>query len=399
MLLFPFRQQAFCSGSCLTSGLVQELMKLRKLRFALGFVSIFFSVFVIVTDVCVLSQRECLSAGSTFKSSMLNSLRKISFRKLAEYLPDNKQIDIRRLPRGLNHHVWEKNCIQKIEKLCSFPIFPKAPDQRGVIHRAEITEPKDSETDGHRLFGFLIPSSTGEHHFAVASNGMAEVWLSESDNWRTAKQIASIRRLHMKSEVSAWDFNISKTQISSGIYLKSRVRYYLEILYALDSQTKVENFLQVAWKQPHHSSYEVIAGESLSWYKNDSNLAAYRMFDDDLPNAMSCIKKIEQGYHNKHMKLDISLPFLPHTSVSKALPMCPYRPSYVLARSDLQGFQRSDGVKKHVQKTYTYPFTIVDDIIRLKRSFTFYYEYPLDEEEAWSIVNTYMEALETKYLG
>ena len=374
-------------------------MKLRTLRFALGFVAIFFSVFIIVTDVCVLVQRGCLSAESTIKSSMLNSLQKISLQALAEYLPDNKQIDVRRLPRGLNHHVWEKNCIPKIEKLCSFPIFPKAPDQRGVIHRTEITEPKDSETDGHRLFGFLIPSTTGEHHFAVASNGMAEVWLSENDNWRTAKQIAFIRPLHLKSELSPWDFNISKTQISTGVYLKSRVRYYFEILYALDTQSKVENFLQVAWKQPHHINYDVIAGQSLSWYKNDSKMAAHRMFDDDLPNANSCIKKIEQGYHNKHMELDTSLPFLRHTAVSKALPMCPYRPSYVLARSDLQGFQRSDGVKKHVQKTFTYPFTIVDGIVRLKRSFTFYYEYPLDEEEAWSIVNTYMDALETNYLG
>lgn len=374
-------------------------MKLRTLRFALGFVAIFFSVFIIVTDVCILGQRECLSAGFTIKSSMLNSLQKISFQALAEYLPDNKQIDVRRLPRGLNHHVWEKNCIQKIEKLCSFPIFPKAPDQRGVVHRTEITEPKDSETDGHRLFGFLIPSTTGEHHFAVASNGMAEVWLSENDNWRTAKQIAFIRPLHLKSELSPWDFNISKTQISTGMYLKSRVRYYFEILYALDTQTKVENFLQVAWKQPHHINYDVIAGQSLSWYKNDSEMAAHRVFDDDLPNAKSCIKKIEQGYHNKHMELDASLPFLRHTAVSKALAMCPYRPSYVLARSDLKGFQRSDGVKKHVQKTFTYPFTIVDGIVRLKRSFTFYYEYPLDEEEAWSIVNTYMDALETNYLG
>lgn len=65
-------------------------MKLRTLRFALGFVAIFFSVFIIVTDVCVLGQRGCLSAGSTIKSSMLNSLQKISFQALAEYLPDNK---------------------------------------------------------------------------------------------------------------------------------------------------------------------------------------------------------------------------------------------------------------------------------------------------------------------
>ena len=99
-----------------------------------------------------------------------------------------------------------------IETLCNFPVFPNAPDQRQVISRTEITAPKDAGTDGHRLFGFVLPNSTGEYQFA-------EIWLSLSKNWRAAKMIA----FDVKST------NASETQVSSGIHIKAKVKYCIEI--------------------------------------------------------------------------------------------------------------------------------------------------------------------------
>lgn len=360
-------------------------MKLRTLRMTLTFVSLFFSAFVIVSHICVLSHYQCLSVGTTFRSSMYASL------SMQESLQD-----IHRLTRGLNHHTWRKNCVRKIETLCNFPIFPKAPDQRRIIHKTEIKEPMDAATDGHRLIGFLLPDKTGEYHFAVAANGFAEVWLSRSENWRASKLIASARLMREKS----WDFTGSETQISSGVALEATVSYYIEILYVLGASNRTDNFLQVAWKRPQGSNFEVITGKYLSLFTNDSSMAKNRVFDDGLPFAHSCTSKRKYGHNNKHMTKDSDMiSFLEHSEVNKALKYCKYRPSYSIEASHLKDFKRFDGVRRYIQRTYIYPFPVVDGIIQLKRSLNLYYEFALDKEEAWSIVYKYMDALEVSYFG
>lgn len=367
-------------------------MRLRTIKLGLTFASLSFAAFLIVSHICVFSQYECLSVSTTVESSMHALLQRISLQESLQ--------DAHHLLRGLNHHLWEKNCVRKIETLCNFPVFPKAPDQRHVIYRTEIKEPIYAATDAHRLLGFLIPSTTGEYHFGVASNGFAEVWLSGSENWRTAIQIASVTPLRKKSEIYKWEFNSFQTQISSGILLEARARYYIEILYALGTPNETDNFLQVTWKRPQEANFEVITGHELSLFTNDIKMAKYKVFDDDLPMAFSCISKLKHGNNNKHMRIDPErIPFLDHTAVNKALPYCEYQPSYVLTESRLQGFKQFDGVRRHIQRTYIYPFPVVDGIIRLKRSFNLYYEFSLDEEEAWSIVYRYMEAIELNYFG
>ncbi|XP_068717100.1 uncharacterized protein [Montipora capricornis] len=378
-------------------------MKLRTLRLRVAIAAIVLWIFVIVAHVCIVSQLKDFSTDAMFKSMLPQEL--LLFQESGKLLSDDQVVDVRvtdvrRSLVGLNHHIWKGNCVRKIETLCNFPMFPKAPDQRKVIYRTEITEPKNATTDGHRFIGFLIPYTSGEYNFAVASNGIAEVWLSDSENWKMAKQIAFVRPLHQNSaSFKQWDFNVSRTQISSGIHLKASVRYYIEMSYTFGTQNTVENFVQVAWKRSQESNFSVIEGRSLSLYTNDSELAKYKIFDDKLPDAASCDSKIEKGYYNTHMSIDTTIPYLQHTAVNQALLLCQYQPSYVLDCSNLTSFKQYDGVKRHVQRTYAYPFPVVDGSIRLRRGSNFYYEFPLDEEEALSIVSKYMEALETTYFG
>ena len=140
-------------------------------------------------------------------------------------------INIHDFLSGLNQHIWDKNCLKTIESPCNFPIFPKAPDKRQVIHRTEITvtEQKHSTTDAHRIFGFIHPHFTGDHQFAVASNGYAEVWLSESANWRKVKEITYLKpfqKITTSVTIAGRPFNVSRKQISSKIHLKAKSRYY-----------------------------------------------------------------------------------------------------------------------------------------------------------------------------
>ncbi|XP_067044543.1 uncharacterized protein [Acropora muricata] len=380
-------------------------MKVQTLRFVIASASFFLSTIIIVTDICLLSGYECFAGvGGTNAETIILSLRRLSFQEpyALKSLENHKYIGD--LSSGLNQHVWDKNCLKTIESLCNFPIFPKAPDRRHVIHRTEITEKKDSTTDAHRIFGFVQPNLTGDYQFAVASNGYAEVWLSETANWRTMKEIANIKpfdRNTTNTAVTGRTSNVSEKQTSSKIYLKANSSYYLEILYALGSQTKGEYFLRVSWKQPQESNFVVIDSDSLFVFKNDSEEERYKMYDDELPNARSCFKEsANQRYNKTHMKVNpVKIPFLEHTSVSKALPSCDYRPSYLPDAATLKYFGRYHGVFKHVKRIHTFPFPFAEGIARDFRRQRYFVEFPLEEEEAWSVVERYMDSLEKSYFG
>ena len=96
---------------------------------------------------------------------------------------------------------------------------------------------------------------------------------------RSGKRIAFIRPFDAQS-VPKWNFDASETQISTGIHLKAKGKYYIKIMYALGAHGKSENFLQVAWKQPQQSNFKTIGSEYLLVYTNDSEKGRYKIFDD-----------------------------------------------------------------------------------------------------------------------
>ncbi|KAK2569448.1 N-acetyl-beta-glucosaminyl-glycoprotein 4-beta-N-acetylgalactosaminyltransferase 1 [Acropora cervicornis] len=362
-------------------------MKLQTLKLALVFGSFLLVLIIIVSDLCLLGRYECFGGFREIDSTkdISSFFKHFLFQEPLDLLEKDENIS----SRGLNQHVWDKNCLKTIESLCNFPVFPNAPDKRQVIYRTEITEPKDSTTDAHRIFGFVQPNLTGDYQFAVASNGYAEVWLSESANWSTAT-------------ATGRTFNVSSKQISSRIYLKAETRYYIEIVYALGIQSKGEYFLRVSWKQPQESNFVVIESNFLFPFKNDTEAGKQKMYDDELPNAKSCNKDgANQGYKNKHLTMDQKkIPFLEHTSVSKVLPSCEYRPSYLPDAATLKGFRQYHGVYKHVKGIHTFPFSFPEGIVLESEHEVYSFDqFPLQEEEAWSVVERYMDSLKKSYFG
>lgn len=369
------------------------MMKLQTLKFAVTFGSAFVWCLVILVDFCLFGEHKCFPDHR----SIIVSLESFAFGDPSELIDEDENVDD--LPKGLNHHTWEKNCARTIELLCNFPVFPKAPDTRRVINRTAILKRKDTATDAHRLFGFILPNSTGEYRFAVASNGFAEVWLGRTKNWRTAKMVVFMQPFYAKRILAGQEFNVSKTQISSEIHLKAKVRYYIEILYTLGRKDQMEHFVLVAWQRPKQPNFEIIKPEFLRQFLNDGAKGKYKMFDDELPDALSCFSSEERDHANKHMKPE-TLPYLGHDEVRRALQFCKYRPSYVLDPKAFLGrtFPRYSGVSRHVQKTRTFPLSFVDGIVQNKKArMPFIAEQPLDENEAWSVVFRYMDALETSY--
>lgn len=353
---------------------------------------------LILTDICLFGRQECFPNPTKLKSNLVDSLERLSF---LEDTATDKDENVLELPKGLNHHVWENNCVKTIETICNFPVFPKAPDRRQAIFRTEITAPQSSGVDGHRLIGYVLPDLSGEYHFAVVSNGFSEVWLSPIKSWRAAKQVAYINPQDVPSTIKKWDFESLKSQISTRIYLKARRQYFIEIMYSVGARKTGEHFLQVAWKRPGKSMFEIIEDQSLSLYANDSEKAQYKMFDDELPDAHYCAK-YRKGYTNKYMRRAI-YPTLKNSAVNRTLNFCYYRPSYLLGPDnfhDLSNFQIYDGVKKHVLQTTSFPYPNIDGVVRDQEAHSvFWAENPLSEQEAWSVVERYIEAIEESYPG
>ena len=302
---------------------------------------------------------------------------------------DNKTIEIEvvNFTKGLNQHTWTKNCQKSIEQLCTYPIFPNAPDKRNFVENVDITSSAENDLDGFRFLGFLRPNANGEYIFSVTSNGFAEVWLSTNKNWANGKKIAYTKPQDAKS-----------TSNSSGVNLLSRGIYYIEILYARGAQKGNGTFIQLAWKRPDRNGFEIIDKAFFSTYKNDSDKVQMKVYDNDLPDVLACAP-LRLKIINKYMKPN-TLTYLESSAVGKALDFCEYKPSYLLNPASLSGFGQYHGVSRHTHKTYSFPYTNVDGIVRNERiGKAFKAEYPLDEQEARSVVNRYIAALEKSCPG
>ena len=98
--------------------------------------------------------------------------------------------------------------------------------------------------------------------------------------------MVSLRPFDLQKPLKRWDVTASRWQVSSGVPLKARRRYYIETMYSLGALNYVDgNFLKVGWKRPQQSSFEIIEDGFLSLYTNDSEKGKLKIFDHELPDA------------------------------------------------------------------------------------------------------------------
>lgn len=295
---------------------------------------------------------------------------------------------------GLNQHIWEKPCLISLEQLCNYPIFPKAPDNRTIVENANLTA-VGKAIAGIRLLGYLRPNVTSEYYFLIASNGFAELWLSEDKNWKNAKKIAYINSRYSRTTLNRVSLQGMKSQMSDGVSLSARMRYYFEVIYVQDTEQSDVHFIEVAWKRPGKSKFDIVDRRMFLPYKADGSKAGLRMYDEDLPDVSACVKF--RSRKSEYLKPE-TRPFLDHKLVKWALKYCEYRPSYIFKAGSLRDFKHFHGVHNHTKKTSSYPFTEVNGVFRTRKlSKTFIAEYPLDAKEAILVVSKYLKALKRVY--
>eukprot|EP01137_Pigoraptor_chileana_P017133 Opistho-2@74753 len=305
------------------------------------------------------------------------------------------------LPRGsVNRHVYGDVCGNTVDAGRKNVKFPKSPDRRDLVQSLESKLGFDNYFC--RLFGFIHPPASGAYRFAISCDDHCELWVSKSASPKDEEKLAFVGTT-AESRGEEWsqenDWSKYPSQQSVEVIMEAGKRYYVEVLH---KQLGGGEHVEVAWKQPGSSGFEIIAGNNLSPYVDESGLAqgavvadddGHGHSPDDLPPSHSHRTGDQSGGQisappadeRDHFHL---VPLLDDAETSNILPECEYAPSYIMHRP----LRRYEGVNL-VRESEVYP----DDHTSLKDGNNIHPgNRPVHQSAAEDVVNKFMAALNAK---
>ena len=269
---------------------------------------------------------------------------------------------------NLNLHLWSDTCARDLNILCNLPMFPRAPDQRRLVNETVIVD-NLADLEGIRLFGFISPDKSGFYLFTVRFCS-AEVWLSHNENWRNARKVLG-SDIQPKKDL----------QISSKIALVAGNKYFIEVV---STCFRKRNKIQLLWKTPVSSVFEVINGTFLSSFVDENGLNS-KIYDGLLPDSPVCTSR---KYKTKYFQVHQEISYLSHDKVQDILPYWDYNPSYTVEKR----IKHYQAIRLYHVHTFLYPFP--DD-----KNLQYANNRPLSKDEALEVVRIFMESFEEKMSG
>ena len=152
--------------------------------------------------------------------------------------------------------------------LTVLPHFPLAPSGRQYLRTFETPE-NTATVYVARIRGFVVPPTTGEYRFWIASDDSSELWLGDDEDPRSARVIASV-----PTWTAPKDWNRFPSQRTPLVRLEAGRKYYVEVLHV---QRGGDDHLSVAWEGPGVAQ-QIVTGNYLMPWVRDINL--------DGPNAV-----------------------------------------------------------------------------------------------------------------
>jgi len=229
-----------------------------------------------------------------------------------------------------------------------------------------------ANAEGIRLFGFISPDKSGYYLFTVLFCS-AEVWLGHNENWTNARRI-------LNTEIQTEE----DLQVSSEIALVAGNRYFIEVV---STCFRKRNKIQLLWKTPKSSAFEIINGSFLTQYVDDTGWNQSLVYDNLLPDSLVCASKRN---NRTYFKAQPEITYLSHDEVKDILPYCEYNPSYTVNYK----LQRNQAVSRLVVHSFIYPFPEHIDLKDEK-----YWIYPLGVDEARKVVDVFTESLYKRMPG
>ncbi len=130
---------------------------------------------------------------------------------------------------------------QGVSVLTESLYFPQSPDETGYVQHFQAPS-NVGNNYGQRLSGYLIPPTTGNYTFWIASDDGGELSISTNENPANKRRIAGVT-----GSVGSQNWTAQPGQQSAVIPLVAGQRYYIE---ALQKDGAGDDHLAVAWQGP-----------------------------------------------------------------------------------------------------------------------------------------------------